>query len=514
MTARRPVVAAFDVDRTVTTRDCVVPFLRRVAGTFPFAARMMLASARILPAVARGDRDRAKEDAVRIVFRGRRAVDVQAAGEAFATVVARSWLRPDTVARLRWHQESEHEVVLVSASFTAYLQPLARHLGVDGVLATELAVDDHGLLTGALSGANCRGVEKVHRLHAWLQERHGDRANVEVWAYGDSPGDRELLADADHAVLGARRDAAGPGGSAVTDSAFGRESSYRALVRTARPKQWAKNVLVFAAPGAAGVLDDWPELGYTLLVFVAFCLAASGIYCWNDALDVDADRRHPTKRFRPVASGEVSVDAAKVAGTVLVVAALVVAAGTGRWQTVAVVGVYVAVTLAYTFWLKHIAVLDIATIAAGFLLRAAGGAVAVDVEMSQWFVLCTVFGSLFIVVGKRYAELLEMGEDGPTVRTTLGEYSAGYLRIVLTLSCGAALVSYCLWAFETKEISGSELPFYELSIVPMIIALLRYLLVLEQGRGAAPEEVFASDRVLQVTGAVWVVVFGLGVYLA
>jgi decaprenyl-phosphate phosphoribosyltransferase len=209
----------------------------------------------------------------------------------------------------------------------------------------------------------------------------------------------------------------------------------------------------------------------------------------------------------------VSVGQAKVAGSVLVVLALLVSGGTGRWQTVGVVGLYVALTLAYSFWLKHIAVIDIATVAAGFVLRAAAGAVAVDVEMSQWFVLVTVFGSLFIVVGKRYAELREMGEDGPAVRATLAEYSIGYLRIVLTMSCGAALVSYCLWAFETKEVSGSDLPFYELSIVPMLIALLRYTLVLEQGHGAAPEEVFASDRVLQLMGALWIVVFGLGVYL-
>jgi decaprenyl-phosphate phosphoribosyltransferase len=285
------------------------------------------------------------------------------------------------------------------------------------------------------------------------------------------------------------------------------------VLRTCRPKQWAKNLLVFAAPGAAGVLDDWPELGYALLTFVAFCLAASGIYCWNDALDIDADRAHPTKRFRPVAAGTVSVATAKTVGTVLVLAGLGVAGGTGRWQTVLVVGVYVAVTLLYSFWLKHVAVLDIATVAAGFLLRAAGGAVAVDVEMSQWFVLVTVFGSLFIVVGKRYAELREMGENGAAVRATLADYTIGYLRIVLTLSCGATLVSYCLWAFETKELSGSDWPFYELSIVPMLIALLRYTLVLEQGHGAAPEDVFASDRVLQLMGLAWVVLFGLGVYL-
>jgi len=287
----------------------------------------------------------------------------------------------------------------------------------------------------------------------------------------------------------------------------------RGLLRTARPRQWIKNVLVFAAPGAAGVLDDWPALGYTLLAFVSFCIAASGVYLWNDSLDVQADRLHPTKRFRPVAAGVVSVRTAQVAGTVAIIASLAVAAGTTRWKTVAVVAVYVALTLTYSAWLKHVAVLDIVAIASGFVLRAAAGAAAVAVPMSQWFVLCTVFGSLFIVTGKRYAELRELGGGAAAVRTTLAEYSVGFLRIVLTVSLGAALVSYCQWAFETSETSQDDLPFYELSIVPMLTALLRYALVLEQGRGAAPEEVFASDRILQLLGLAWVVIYGLGVYL-
>jgi decaprenyl-phosphate phosphoribosyltransferase len=287
----------------------------------------------------------------------------------------------------------------------------------------------------------------------------------------------------------------------------------RGLLRTARPRQWIKNVLVFAAPGAAGVLDDWPALGYTLLAFVSFCIAASGVYLWNDSLDVQADRLHPTKRFRPVAAGVVSVRTAQVAGTVAIIASLAVAAGTTRWKTVAVVAVYVALTITYSAWLKHVAVLDIVAIASGFVLRAAAGAAAVAVPMSQWFVLCTVFGSLFIVTGKRYAELRELGGGAAAVRTTLAEYSVGFLRIVLTVSLGAALVSYCQWAFETSETSQDDLPFYELSIVPMLTALLRYALVLEQGRGAAPEEVFASDRILQLLGLAWVVIYGLGVYL-
>ena len=284
------------------------------------------------------------------------------------------------------------------------------------------------------------------------------------------------------------------------------------LLRTARPKQWTKNVLVFAAPGAAGVLDEPENLGLTLLAFAAMCLAASGTYFWNDALDVESDRQHPTKRFRPIASGAVSVKTAKVWGTLLPAAALGVAALTGRWQTVAIVAMYIAVTMTYSAIWKHIAVVDLVAIASGFVLRAAAGAVAVDVPMSSWFVLCITFGSLFIVTGKRFAESRELGDDARLLRATLGDYSEGFLRFVLALSCGGALVSYCMWAFERRDLVNADFPFYELSIVPVLTAFLRYALVLEQGRGAAPEEVFASDRVLQVLGLLWVIIFGLAVY--
>ncbi len=287
----------------------------------------------------------------------------------------------------------------------------------------------------------------------------------------------------------------------------------RGLVRTARPKQWTKNVLVFAAPGAAGLLDGGRELGLTVLTFVAFCLAASGTYVWNDLLDVEADRAHPTKRRRPIAAGIVPMGAARVAGVTLLLVAVAVAGLTGRWQTVAIVAVYIVLTLAYSVWLKHVAVVDLVAIAAGFVLRAAAGAVAVDVPMSSWFVLCITFGSLFIVTGKRYAELAELGDGAQVSRATLGAYSLGYLRIVLAVACGAAILSYCVWAFENRDLAGTDLPFYELSIVPVLTAFLRYALVLDQGRGAAPEEVFASDRVLQLLGVAWVVLYGAAVYL-
>ena len=286
----------------------------------------------------------------------------------------------------------------------------------------------------------------------------------------------------------------------------------RALVRQARPKQWVKNLLVFAAPGAGGVLNDWSSLWRALVIFVAFCLASSGTYFWNDLLDAESDRNHPTKQHRPIASGAIPLGIGRLVGTVLLVAGIGLAATT-RWQAALVVAGYVVLTSMYSAVLKHIAVVDLLAVAGGFVLRAIAGAVATDVQMSKWFSLTTSFASLFIVAGKRYAELRDLGEDAQT-RSTLDDYSLGFLRIVLSVSCGAAMVTYCIWAFDTREAAGSTWPFYELSIIPMATALLRYTLILEQGHGAAPEEIFAHDRVLQVLGLIWIAVFGFGLYLA
>ena len=285
-----------------------------------------------------------------------------------------------------------------------------------------------------------------------------------------------------------------------------------ALLKEARPKQWAKNVLVFAAPGAAGVLDNGTFVADALIAFVAFCLAASGTYFVNDLLDVEADRQHPTKRLRPIAAGRIPIPTAWVVAVVL----LAVGVGLGflvRWQLAVTVAAYVVLTLSYSTVFKHVAVVDLCLVAAGFVIRAVGGAVAVDVPMSTWFLLCVSFGSLFIVTGKRYAELRELGDGAATVRATLDAYSLDYLRLVLSVGMAATLVSYCIWAFDTKELSGSDWPFYELSILPMLMAILRYALVLDQGHGAAPEEIFLADRTLQVLGVIWAVVFALGVYV-
>ncbi|MCU1397248.1 MAG: UbiA prenyltransferase family protein, partial [Acidimicrobiales bacterium] len=251
-------------------------------------------------------------------------------------------------------------------------------------------------------------------------------------------------------------------------------------------------------------------------------------YFWNDILDVEADRVHPKKRFRPIASGAVPLHVARIVGTVLLVGGPALAFVT-RWQAGVACVVYVVVTTSYSKIWKHIAVVDLVAVASGFVVRAVGGAAATGVPMSSWFVLATTFGSLFIVTGKRYAELRELGDSPSTARATLDDYSLGFLRIVLSISCCATLVSYCIWAFEGKAghsvaaVGGStistvahshSLLFYQLSIVPMLTALLRYLLILEQGHGAAPEEIFAADRTLQILGLVWVAIFATGVYIS
>lgn len=193
------VVVAFDVDGTLTVDDSMVPFLERLAGRVRLGGRVLRQPAALLGAVARRDRDRFKAVAVRAAYAGREAATVEAMGVAYATVIRDGKLRPDTLARLRWHQREGHTVVFVSASLGAYLHPLASMLGVDAVMCSDAVVGPDGRYTGEMTGANCRGPEKERRLREWL--RTNDLDDAVLWAYGDSAGDRELLLAAHHPHL-------------------------------------------------------------------------------------------------------------------------------------------------------------------------------------------------------------------------------------------------------------------------------------------------------------------------
>lgn len=290
-----------------------------------------------------------------------------------------------------------------------------------------------------------------------------------------------------------------------------RHATARGLLRTARPRQWLKNLLVLAAPGAAGVLTD-PEAAVRALGAMAvFCVAAAGTYFLNDVLDATADRLHPAKRARPVAAGTVSPRVAVVTATFLMGISIVAAFALAGWQLSAVVAIYVALQPLYSLWLKEVAVLDLAVVASGFVLRAIAGAVAIPVPASRWFLIVASFGSLFMVAGKRTSEHRELGQARGDHRTVLEEYSLDYLRYVRSVSSAVAVAAYCLWAFEKADVAQSPI-WFQLSIVPFVLALLRYALVLE-GRGGAPEDIVLADRPLQWLGAVWVIIFAVGVYL-
>lgn len=280
-----------------------------------------------------------------------------------------------------------------------------------------------------------------------------------------------------------------------------------------RPRQWIKNLLVFASPAAAGVLDEPEHAGRALIVFVAFCLAASGAYCLNDVADADADRRHPIKRSRPVAAGLVAPALAVPLGIALLLAGLLVAGLTGSWAPVGVLALYVVLQPAYTYWLKHVVVIDLVVVAAGFVLRAVAGVVGTDVPISDWYLIVASFGSLFLVAGKRSTEL-RLGDDAGDHRRSLHAYTPSFLLLVRSVAVGITLLAYCLWAFEKSAVADVWFPWFELSIVPFSALLLRYALAHESSELAGPEDIVLGDRQLQAIGLVWAACLVAGVYVA
>lgn len=192
-------VAAFDVDNTLTVRDCVVPFMRRVAGTSALLAAMARRPSAVMRMVVAKDRDALKAFFVSAAFAGKSIAAVNEIAVSFAEEVADKWIRPDVAHRLRWHQEQGHVVVLVSASLQPYLDVLGDLLEVDAVICTQLQ-EGNGVYTGEILGSNCRGAEKVERLHAWC-ETAGIPVSAVKYAYGDSSGDHEMLLSAENGVL-------------------------------------------------------------------------------------------------------------------------------------------------------------------------------------------------------------------------------------------------------------------------------------------------------------------------
>ncbi|MDF3335915.1 decaprenyl-phosphate phosphoribosyltransferase [Mycolicibacterium septicum] len=286
------------------------------------------------------------------------------------------------------------------------------------------------------------------------------------------------------------------------------------VIKALRPRQWIKNLLVVAAPLATlgGDVDyDYGDLFFKVgVAFVAFSLAASSIYLVNDARDVEADRQHPTKRFRPIAAGVVSPALAYALAITLAAITLAISAAIAP-SLALVIGVYLAIQLGYCFGLKHQAVLDICIVSSAYLMRAIAGGAATGIPLSQWFLLVMAFASLFMVAGKRYAELQLAERTGAKIRKSLEGYTATYLRFVWTMSATAVVVCYGLWAFERDGHSGS---WFAVSMIPITIAVLRYAVDVDGGVAGEPEDIVLQDRVLQVLGVAWIAIICVAIVLA
>lgn len=273
-----------------------------------------------------------------------------------------------------------------------------------------------------------------------------------------------------------------------------------------RPKQWIKNLLVFAVPLAAGKVADPEVMWAAAMAFGVLTLAAAAVYLVNDVRDVEKDRLHPTKSSRPIASGKVSPRTALVMAAVFSTVALAIPAVTREWGLLAIVVAYVVLQAGYQAGLRDVVLLDIVIVAAGFVLRAVAGGVASEVLVSNWFLMVTGASALFMVSAKRFGELVT---HGSSTRQSLGNYTESYLRTIWTSSMFAAVVFYALWAVDLG--SKRDDNFAVLSIIPFSLIMLRYAFHADRGVAEAPEKIVLTDRVLQLMAIAWVGLFLLQV---
>ena len=261
-----------------------------------------------------------------------------------------------------------------------------------------------------------------------------------------------------------------------------------------RPRQWPKNLLVLAALVFSGAFVSAGAVGLALVALVAFVLASGAVYAWNDAADAEADRRHPAKRHRPVAAGRLSAAAARWIGAVCAGLALGIGASIA-WPLAGLLAIYLLANVGYSLWWKAVPLLDVLLVSGGFLLRAAGGAVAIGVVASPWLLTCTTFLALFLALVKRRQELVAVG---PWERTALAGYSVALCDQLIAVAVSGTLVTYALYC---TFVHG---PWFLLTGGFVLYGVARYLyLVHARAAGAAPEEVLLTDRPLWITVVLW-----------
>jgi decaprenyl-phosphate phosphoribosyltransferase len=287
-----------------------------------------------------------------------------------------------------------------------------------------------------------------------------------------------------------------------------RLASYVSLLRI---KQWVKNGFVLAGLFFSDQLFELETATRSLVATIAFCFVSSAVYCMNDLFDREADAAHPEKRRRPLASGVLSPSAAVRAAAILLVLASALMLLTRPHPAVpAILGAYLVMNVAYSRYLKHMAIVDVTVIAAGFVLRLVAGTYAVRVSPSSWIVLCTGLLALFLALGKRRGDLEREGADQ---RASLGGYTIAFVDQALSTMAAATIVVYALFTVSDYAQLRFDAPLLYLTTFPVAIAILRYLqLVVVHGRYGSPADLALQDRVLQLIVVVWIGLFFVFVY--
>ena len=274
-----------------------------------------------------------------------------------------------------------------------------------------------------------------------------------------------------------------------------RRSPARAALKTARPQEWIKNVFVFAGLLFSGKFNQSHEVVEALLTFVAFCAISSAGYYVNDLLDVELDRKHPKKRFRPLAAGEFSQRGAMTIAPLLAVAAIAIAFATVNWEVGLMVVGYGIAQVAYSLGLKQIVIVDVMTLAGLFILRVAAGAVAVDAHASEWLLLCTGMVALFLGVTKRRQEAVSELHQGTSSRPVLEHYSLPFLDQMVAMVTTGTVISYSIYAVNSPII-GNKMMW---TIPPVVYCIFRYLyLIYDRADDRSTAAIVAEDRPLIV----------------
>lgn len=288
------------------------------------------------------------------------------------------------------------------------------------------------------------------------------------------------------------------------------------IIKIMRPKQWLKNGFVFVPAFFAGSITDVHDILASVITFLAFSLAASSVYCLNDIIDVEADRRHPVKCFRPIASGAVTVSGAgRLMGILLVVSAsLLMLLGTGRWAVGGVILFYVLLNVAYCIWLKQFAIVDVCIIATGFVLRLLAGGFATDVVLSRWIVLMTFLLTLFLSFAKRRDDVIRMNETGEPPRKNTVRYNLTFINQAVTITATVTLVCYIMYTVSPDVGERVHTPYLYLTTVFVILGLLRYLqITVVDEKSGEPTKVMLRDRFMQSVVLLWALSFFVIIYI-